>query len=229
MVNGLRETIEAIRRDNEAFELREAALVAEQTERLAQMEAQNAEADTALLDLEEKLQTALLEFRAPNATLKENKEMAAAIAVTLAFALVRSEGTAAGQDQDLDDASADTNNEWWSEDEENVETIPYMDKKDSVMPLLSSVQLTAIPGGWAPEEVDSRDLEQSPVTETEDTHPCPTAVKEQGNTRKPSKSSQPSKPTKLSNAHSMSDDVPVRPSAFGAMLQELKRRLAWGF
>lgn len=69
-----------------------------------------------------------------------------------------------------------------------------------------------MPGAWASAEDNSRDLEQSPVTETEGTHSCSTAVTDKGN--------------KSFDACSMSDDVPVRPATLGAVLQELRERLA---
>jgi hypothetical protein len=111
-VNDLRAIIETIDRNNQEYEARVSALGAQQRKRLAWMEAQNAQIDTAILDLEEKLQIAVLEFGGSSADFKENKEKDTAIAATLAFAMVRSEGTAATQDQDLDAASADSDLEW---------------------------------------------------------------------------------------------------------------------
>jgi hypothetical protein len=104
-----------------------------------------------------------------------------------------------------------------------VETTPRADNDNVALSSSSSNYLLAIPGAWAYGEEETRDREQSPTTETEDTHPCSTAVMGQDSTRKPSK---PSRPPKLSNACSMSDDVPVRPAALGAVLQKLKGRLA---
>ena len=94
-VDDLREIVETIRRDNEEHDARETALAAEQREHLAQMEAPNSKTDTAILDLEEKLQIALLEYQKLSQDLKEKKEKDTAIAATLTFAMVRSEGTAA--------------------------------------------------------------------------------------------------------------------------------------
>jgi hypothetical protein len=212
-VNDLRAIIETIDRNNQEYEARVSALGAQQRKRLAWMEAQNAQIDTAILDLEEKLQIAVLEFGGSSADFKENKEKDTAIAATLAFAMVRSEGTAATQDQDLDAASADSDLEW----------TPRADNDNVALSSSSSNYLLAMPGAWAYGEEETRDREQSPTTETEDTHPCSTAVMGQDSTRKPSK---PSRPPKLSNACSMSDDVPVRPAALGAVLQKLKGRLA---
>ncbi|KAF2629981.1 hypothetical protein BU25DRAFT_485114 [Macroventuria anomochaeta] len=188
-VRDLRDTIADIRKQNEEYDLQATAFMAQQRERLAQMEAQNAEADTALLDLEEKLQIALLEHQMLHEKLKEYQETDTAVAATLAFAMVRSEGTAAAQDQDLDDASAEIDDEWWSENEENVEVTPDDNNKDSAV--LSNDHVRHLAG--VSEEVRSRDHESSPVTKTEDTHPCSTAVKEQDTTRKPSRPSKPPK------------------------------------
>ncbi|KAF1928839.1 uncharacterized protein M421DRAFT_420070 [Didymella exigua CBS 183.55] len=64
------------------------------------------------------------------------------------------------------------------------------------------------------------DLAQSPVTETEDTHPCSTAVEPEvkDNTRKPLK---PLKPTMLSSsAQPTSADAPVSPAGSDAAAAE---------
>lgn len=61
-INDLRDLMEAIQRDIQVHEARETVLDAERRERLAQMEAQNAQTDTAILDLEQKLQIAMLVY-----------------------------------------------------------------------------------------------------------------------------------------------------------------------
>ncbi|KAJ4384457.1 hypothetical protein N0V86_000056 [Didymella sp. IMI 355093] len=111
------------------------------------MEAQNVETDTALLDVEEKLQIEMLKYQRLSANLKENKEKDTAIAATLAFAMVRGEGTATAQNQDPDDATAGTDSNWWSEEAENVETVARADNKHSVTSPVNSARQTAMAGG----------------------------------------------------------------------------------
>lgn len=148
-VNDLREIIETIHRDNQEYEARETALEAERRERLVVMESQNAQTDTVPLDLEEKMQIAMLEYQELKANLKEKKEKNTAIPASLAFAMVRSEGTAATQDQDLANASADSDNEWWESDDECVEMAPHADDEEVALSSSSNDHPPAMPGAWA--------------------------------------------------------------------------------
>jgi hypothetical protein len=72
--------------------------------------------------------------------------------------MVHSEGTATAQNQDPDDTTAGTDRTWWSEDEENVETVVRSDNKHSVTSPANSAHQTAMPGGWVAEEVESHDV-----------------------------------------------------------------------
>lgn len=73
-VNDLREIIETIQRDNQEHEARETAFEAERRERLVVMESQNAQTETALVDLEVKIQIAMLEYQELKTKFKENYE-----------------------------------------------------------------------------------------------------------------------------------------------------------
>lgn len=133
--NGLRQTIEVIRHQNEEYDVQMVAYMAEHRGQLVQMEAQDVEVDIALLDWEEKYQIELLEDQMLRTRLKETQEADTAIAAILAFAMVRSEGTATDLGRDLDIASAELGSDWSStESEENVETIRISTKK---IPLVS--------------------------------------------------------------------------------------------
>lgn len=119
----------------------------------------------------------------PRARLREDHKIDTAVVATLAFATVRGEAPAAAQDQDLHGASAEVDNGWLSEDEDNVDLVPVENKRDAVGFSTEGAEHLA----EASRQIRLRDQECSPIAETEDIHPCSTAVKEQDTTARPLK------------------------------------------
>lgn len=130
-VNNLEETIVAMQRQHETYDFQAIVFMAEQHRQLTRLEAQNKGTNTAPLDLKEWHQVVLPECQTLNIKYKEQQETDTAITATLAFATVRSEDAMTVQ-EDLDDTTAEDDEERVSGSAERTDDVPNNDNDESI-------------------------------------------------------------------------------------------------